>query len=152
MRKVFRIKKSFLKYLTIWRGKRKDCEGVKKISDSLKGSFAPVICLLIMLSLLLLQMLGGSRVDIGKTQLEKRISQALSLNEGVESVNVIIRTVKLNRQSAGLSAYIQAEEVPCGAVAIVKGDNDPLMKIQLTNALCALLGLQASQVEVISVN
>ena len=125
---------------------------MKKISDSLKGSFSPVMCILIILSFFLMQMFSGNGDGIGKTQLEKRISQALSLNEGVESVNVIIRTTKLNRQSAGMSAYIQAEEVPCGAIAILKGNDDPLMKVKLTNALCALLGLQSSQVEVISMN
>ena len=87
------------------------------------------------------------------TQFEARISRTLSQTEGAGKVKVVIRTMKQSQQSKSLSLYGSgAEEIPCGAVAAAEGANDPLVRMKLTQALCALLGLHASQVEVVSMN
>ena len=90
--------------------------------------------------------------DKRMTQLEARISQALSQTEGAGNVRVVIRTVKPAQQSKAMTGYNKQDEIPCGAVAVVQGGSDPLVRLKLTNALCALLGLHASQVEIVGMN
>lgn len=90
--------------------------------------------------------------DKRMTQLETRISQALSQTEGAGNVRVVIRTVKPAQQSKAMTGYNTQDEIPCGAVAVVQGGSDPLVRLKLTNALCALLGLHASQVEIVGMN
>lgn len=122
---------------------------MKKALFSLKGSFVPVI--LALFALMLFASLENHQTD-KMTSLEDRIAHTLSFSEGVGEVSVVIRTVKQNRQNAGIGIYTDAEEIPCGAIAVAAGADDPLIKMRLTNALCALLGLQPSQVEVVSMN
>ena len=67
-------------------------------------------------------------------------------------MSVVIRTRETSGGgSTGLFSSDAAKEtVPCGAVAVAEGADDPLVRMQLTQALCALLGLQASAVSVVS--
>jgi len=44
----------------------------------------------------------------------------------------------------------ETQAIPSGAVAVAQGADDPFVCAQLTQALCALLGLPASSVSVIS--
>ena len=44
----------------------------------------------------------------------------------------------------------EAAEIPCGAVAVAQGADDPLVRIQLEQALCALLGLPGTAVSVMA--
>lgn len=83
------------------------------------------------------------------TALEERASQALSAVYGAGEVRVVIAT-RLSQSTSSLGMQNrQAEPIPCGAVAIAQGADDPWVQAQLTDALCALLGLPASAVSVI---
>ena len=85
-----------------------------------------------------------------ETALEERISRALSSVNGIGEVRVVISTRTVQAQaSLGLSKS-QNQEIPCGAVAVVQGADDPIQCAQIMDALCRLLGLPASAVSVIS--
>jgi len=121
---------------------------VKRIIGIMKESFTPAVLILFAMVIVLLMISGRSK-GARMTQFETRISETLSQMEGVGTVSVVVRTTNKAQQSKALSAYSGMEEIPCGAVAVAEGGEDPLIRMKLTNALCALLGLHASQVEVI---
>lgn len=77
------------------------------------------------------------------SQLEKRISQALSQTEGAGSVQV---SIYYEQTSAGIGA---GTSKPTGALAICEGAGDIGVRLRLTEALRTLLGLDASQVMVL---
>lgn len=79
------------------------------------------------------------------TELEARAGRVLSKMEGAGKVDVVVMTAKRAGTWGGTE-----EEVPCGAVAVAQGADDPLVNIQLTQALCTLLGLPSSAVSVIA--
>lgn len=91
-----------------------------------------------------------------ETELEERASRVLSQMEGAGAVSVVVMTKPASQASgAGLGALSVSSsgaegEVPCGAVAVAQGAGDPLVQMQLTQALCALLGLPASAVSVVT--
>lgn len=124
---------------------------MKRIVSIIKESITPA-CLILLVVAVLLLMLSGRTQGSSMTQLEARISETLSRMEGAGKVRVVIRTAMKSGQSKALGAYSTNEEVPCGALAIVEGGSDPLIRMRLTDALCALLGLHTSQVDVISMN
>lgn len=135
------------------RDDKEDADGVKQVIERIKSSCTPALLVLLVLAAVWVLSLTGRTESSGMTQLEARISRTLSQTEGAGKVKVVIRTVKQSQQSKSLSLYGSgAEEIPCGAVAAAEGANDPLVRMKLTQALCALLGLHASQVEVISMN
>ena len=114
------------------------------------GKGKKVLSLLLAAALLLLA-LGGSLTDGGAQEdLESRVERTLSAMEGAGRVQVVIMT---RAQQADSSAWGQEDgtaEVPCGAVAVAEGAGDPLVRIELEQALCALLGLPASAVSVVT--
>jgi len=124
---------------------------VKRIIGVMRESLTPVCLVLVIIAVLLLSLPGRTQGG-GMTQLEARIVKTLSQIEGVGKVSIVIRTVKQTGQSKLLGAYSAGEEVPCGAVAVAEGGENPLIRSRLTGALCALLGLHASQVDVIGMN
>ena len=96
-------------------------------------------------------LLRSQTVDTGATALEKRIAETLSLMDGAGKVNVVISYRTAAAQSS-LSAFQSGaqEQTPSGAVAVAQGAEDPLIRAQIADALCALLGLPASAVSVIA--
>jgi len=44
--------------------------------------------------------------------------------------------------------YQEEAAVPCGAVIVAQGADDVGVRLQLTRAVCTLLGLESSQVDV----
>lgn len=126
---------------------------MKQVMEKIKSSCTPALLVLLALAAVWMLSLSGRTESSGMTQFEARISRTLSQTEGAGDVKVVIRTVKQSQQSKSLSLYGGGtEEIPCGAVAAAEGANDPLVRMKLTQALCALLGLHASQVEVVSMN
>lgn len=83
------------------------------------------------------------------TALEERVSKTLSSVYGAGEVRVVIATRSSQPISTLGMQSKQAELIPCGAVAVAQGADDPWVQAQLTDALCALLGLPASAVSVI---
>lgn len=106
---------------------------------------------LALLGLALLLMLGGNRIrsqDASQTALESRVSRVLSQMEGAGNVDVVIKMKMIAETNAGLSAKTQ--EIPDGAIAVAQGADDPFVRFELQEALCALLGLAPAAVSVVA--
>ncbi len=102
---------------------------------------------LILLAAFLL--LRARSTEGGSAPLEERIARTLSSIEGAGRVRVTIR-MRDAPASGGLMAGEKGERVPCGAVAVAQGADDPLVSLAIGDALCALLGLAPSAVSVIA--
>lgn len=70
-----------------------------------------------------------------RTDDEARLSRVLSAMEGAGQVEVAV-------------FYGEESALPCGAVIVAQGAEDVGVRLQLTRAVCTLLGLEASQVDV----
>ena len=117
---------------------------MREILSRLRAALTPqVLALLAALALFLLA--GGRQTD----SLESRISRTLSFVDGAGSVSVTI-AVRETDASRGIGGMQQAHSVPCGAVAVAQGADDPLVAMALQEALCALLGLPPSSVSVMT--
>lgn len=125
---------------------------LKKILGIMRHSGMATLFLLLIVAAVLLFAQSGMNNIRSMTQLEMRISQTLSHTAGAGKVSVVIRTAKQTQQNQTITGYGTVEDVPCGAVAVAQGGDDPLVRLRLTNALCALLGLQASQIDVVGMS
>lgn len=92
-------------------------------------------------------MLKGESRD-AQTQLEERISRTLSQVAGAGKVQVVIQSQAIAQKQGGI--YETAQERPSGAVAVAQGADDPLVRLELQEALCTLLGLPASAVSIVA--
>lgn len=124
---------------------------MKQLADRLRAALALPGAKVLLVALLLLLLAAGLRGGMDAS-LETRIARTLSAMDGAGEVSVVIRMREATGGGSGsmLAAGGGAEAVPCGAVAVAEGADDPLVRMQLTQALCALLGLQASAVSVVS--
>lgn len=125
---------------------------MKQLADRLRAALALPGAKVLLVALLLLLLAAGLRGGTDAS-LETRIARTLSAMDGAGEVSVVIRMREATTGGGSgslLAAGGGAEAVPCGAVAVAEGADDPLVRMQLTQALCALLGLQASAVSVVS--
>jgi len=103
---------------------------------------------LVMLALLLLlaggMMAGGAEPS---ASLERRIERTLSAMEGAGRVHVVVRTQTME---AGGAAQAKQQSRVLGAVAVASGADDPIVRLELQEALCTLLGLPPSAVHVMA--
>lgn len=97
-------------------------------------------------ALLLVYLLSGAGAQ---DSLERRISRTLSAVEGAGRVEVTIATREADTAKQTLGSA-QTQALPCGAVAVAQGADDPLVALKLHDALCALLGLPASSVSIMT--
>ena len=106
--------------------------------------------ILLMIALAAAFMIGTDAAD-ECTKLEARAEQILSQMQGAGKVNVVIsmKSVSSHGNGTGLDGG-KEQLVPSGAVAVAQGADDPFVCAQLTQALCALLGLPASCVSILS--
>ncbi|MBR5225291.1 MAG: hypothetical protein IKV90_06490 [Clostridia bacterium] len=106
--------------------------------------------ILLMIALAAAFMMGTDGTD-ECTKLEARAGQVLSQMQGAGKVSVVISMKSVSGQN-GSSGFGSREEqlVPSGAVAVAQGADDPFVCARLTQALCALLGLPASCVSILS--
>jgi len=81
-----------------------------------------------------------------ETSLERRIEETLSAVEGAGRVHVVIRTKSVQ----GSDVSRQAQTAAAGAVAVASGAGDPVVRMMIEEALCALLGLPPSAVSVMT--
>lgn len=70
-----------------------------------------------------------------QTSQEARLSRVLSSMAGAGQVEVAV-------------FYQEESTLPCGAVVVAQGADDAGIRVQLTRAVCTLLGLTPSQVDV----
>lgn len=114
----------------------------------LRAAITPQAAIVLAVLLLAFSMAVGWNED-GGSALEKRISQTLSRMEGAGSVAVTIRTRRIEQISGALGSQA-AQEIPAGAVAVAQGADDPMVALALRDALCALLGIPASSVSIVT--
>lgn len=114
----------------------------------LRAALTPQALAVLALVLLLLG-LSGSYKGESQTALEKKTEKALASISGVGRVHVVIRT-REEQAGSGFSSGREEREIPCGAVAVAQGADDPWLRLQLQEALCALLGLPASAVSIVA--
>lgn len=86
-------------------------------------------------SVLVCLLLGMTETSATQTQEEGRLSRVLSAMSGAGQVEVAV-------------FYQEESAVPCGAVVVAQGADDVAVRLQLSRAVCTLLGLEPAQVEV----
>lgn len=86
-------------------------------------------------SVLLCLALGLAEGSSAQTEEEGRLARVLSAMSGAGQVEVAV-------------FYQEEGAVPCGAVVVAQGADDVGVRLQLTRAVCTLLGLEPGQVEV----
>ena len=111
----------------------------------LRASVPPQVLLAFAAALLLLSGGAFGGTDGGASALERRASRVLSAVSGAGKVDVVIRMRALEGESGGARS---AGEIPCGAVAVAQGADDPVVHYELQQALCALLALPPSSVSI----
>ena len=125
-------------------------EGLKAMLGRLRAALTPQALTALLAALALIAFSGAWGRTSGE-DLEARISETLSRMEGAGHVQVVIFMRERETASGTLSASgAQAGEVPCGAVAVAEGAGDPLVRLELEQALGALRGLPASAVSVVT--
>lgn len=121
---------------------------LKDVLSRLRAALTPQAVMLLAAALLLCWLAAASQ-RTGASPLEERLARTLSCMEGAGRVEVTIRTREVASSDGALGASV-SESVPCGAVVVAQGAQDPLVKMELRQAVCALLGLPASSVSVVT--
>lgn len=120
---------------------------MREILSRLRAALTPQAAALFALLALIAWYLSS---DAGHAQsLEERIAHTLCSVEGAGKVEVTIRMKEIDSLGGAFGTQ-KTQSVPCGAVAVAQGADDPLVAIALREALCALLGLPSSSVSVIT--
>ena len=130
--------------------RRKGADALRDFVERFRSvALAPVLVSLLMCIVLFLLASMDMRGD-SVAALEARTAAALSEIAGVGKAHVVIRTRGgAIKETGGVFTRTQEEQIPCGAVAVMQGAEDPLVRMKAAQALCSLLGLQASQVDVL---
>lgn len=115
-----------------------------RLRAALTPQAAALLCALLMLVFVAAQRNG---VDREGTELEERLEHALLGMEGVENVSVVINT-RVAQADSGMFDGQKKEEMPVGAIAVMQGEDDPVLQLEIQEAICVLLGLPASSVSV----
>ena len=118
----------------------------------IKAALTPQMLLLLLLAVILIGYTALKNEASGVTRIEKQASEVLSHVEGAGRVEVTVMTRKAQTGGTGLlTGKTDGDaEIPCGAVAVAQGADDPFVRMQLEQALCALLGLPGSAVSVMA--
>lgn len=111
---------------------------LSRVRAALSSSAAALLAVLLLLVWFALS--GGRKTE----SLESRIGRTLSCVDGAGRVEVTIRMRDVDITS-GFGAG-RSESVPCGAVVVAQGADDPFVAHALQEALCALLGIPPSSV------
>lgn len=115
---------------------------LKDVLARLRAALTPQAVLMLAALLTLLAVMGQRT---GASTLEERLARTLSGMEGAGRVEVTIRT----RETGSALGMGETERVPCGAVIVAQGAGDPLVEMELRQAVCALLGLPAASVSIV---
>lgn len=121
---------------------------LKDVLSRLRAALTPQAVVLLAAAMLLCWLAAASQ-RTGASPLETRLARTLSCMEGAGRVEVTIRTREVASSGGAFGASV-SESVPCGAVVVAQGAQDPLVKMELRQAVCALLGLPASSVSVVT--
>lgn len=119
---------------------------MRDLLSRLRAALTPQAVAVLALALLIAgNLLSGKETDADP--LEIRTQEALSSIAGAGEVTVVIR-MRETETDGGFASSAYRQKVPCGAVAVAQGAGDPLIRLELEQALCALLGLPPAAVSV----
>ena len=121
---------------------------LKDVLSRLRAALTPQAVVLLAAALLLCWLAAASQRTVA-LPLETRLARTLSCMEGAGRVEVTIRTREV-ASSGGVFGTSVSESVPCGAVVVAQGAQDPLVEMEMRQAVCALLALPASSVSVVT--
>ena len=124
----------------------KEGERLRDILSRLRASLSPQVLAVFVALALFLAFAGHGN---GVTNLEKSVSKTLSSVDGTGKVSVTIRMREMENGTV-LGEGSKRQSIPAGAVAVAQGADDPLVAMQIHDALCALLGLAPGAVSVIA--
>lgn len=124
---------------------------MKSVLSRLRAALTPQTILLLA-GLLLIIWFAAFGQRGSNLSLEQRLQKTLCHVQGAGRVEVTIRTRETSSGSRTGAAfgYSAAETVPCGAVIVAQGADDPLVAMQLQQAVCSFLGLSASSVSIMA--
>lgn len=122
---------------------------MKDLLLRLRAALTPQVIILLAAALLLTGMLASGHES--SLTLEQRLQRTLSGVDGAGRVFVTIRCRESSDTRLGSASFgaAAASEIPCGAVVVAQGAGDPIVEMELRQAVCAILGLSASSVSVI---
>lgn len=121
---------------------------MRDLSARVRAVITPQALLALAVALLLLYSVWPSGGEEQSSSLESQTSRVLSLVEGAGRVDVVIR-MQREANTSPLNAE-RPEEYPVGAVAVAQGADDPVVQLELQQALCALLSLPATAVSIVT--
>ena len=122
---------------------------MREMAARLRAAITPQAMLALAAAVLLLvTAFSSSGAANNASRLEKQTARVLSAVDGAGKVSVAIR-MQMSAGSSSMRAD-QAECYPAGAIAVAQGADDPVVRIELQQALCALLALPASAVSVVT--
>lgn len=118
---------------------------IARLRAALTPQAVALLCALLMLAFMAVQRKDDAHSG---TALEERLERTLMAMEGIADVSVVINT-RAAQAVSGILSDQKGEETPIGAITVVQGEDDPVLKLEIQDAVCALLGLPASSVSVI---
>ncbi len=117
----------------------------------LRAAMTPKALLVLGAVLLIVGMMRRETGAGGYTDLEQRTARTLSTMDGAGDVSVVILTRAVGSAGTGIGlSGGQEAQTPVGAIAVAQGAGDPLVRMELEAALCALLGLPGTAVSVMA--
>lgn len=130
----------------------KGANGVADWFRRIKAALTPQMILLLLLAMTFIGYTALKKETSDIRRIERQASEVLSQVEGAGRVEVTVMTRKMQTNGTEmLTRKSEAgREVPCGAVAVAQGADDPMVRMELEQALCALLGLPGSAVSVMA--
>ena len=120
---------------------------MREAISKLRAALTPQVLLWLAGLFLLALGLTGRNADIS-VSLEQRIEKTLSAVQGAGRVQVVIRAQTV--QEKGALSSPSEKVIISGAVAVAPGADDPLVHLELQEALCTLLDLPPSAVSVMT--
>ena len=110
---------------------------LKDVLSRLRAALTPQAVMLLAAALLLCWLAAASQ-RTGASPLEERLARTLSCMEGAGRVEVTIRTREV-ASSGGVFGTSVSESVPCGAVVVAQGAQDPLVEMELRQAVSVVI-------------
>lgn len=120
---------------------------MRDVFARLRAALTPQALLALASALVLLGMAFPSDLKNQTSDLEEQTARVLSSVSGAGKVDVVIR---MQREESGALSADSGRTFPVGAVAVAQGADDPIVRLELQQALCALLSLPASSVSIVT--
>ena len=87
---------------------------------------------------------GGQQEHSASTALERRMENVLSMIEGAGRVRVLVN------QPETVPAFAEQSGKPSGVIVVAEGAGNMKVNLELQRAVQALLGVEAGQIEILS--